>query len=399
MAKYETIKIIGDETEIRRLMKNMYPNLDAIRFEYSMLPKPRFIYPNDWKVSIGNLRHGINENKIIAPVDRFDIKCQKNVVDVGKRSTIVGAELLCKAKFDTTLDAIALPVVWFMADEKENKNGELIFQYDEIPILGLNQNELGSLHLDKCNAEGFIQQIAKAEGCEFISKELEAIHNSLERQESLGRVVNIWKKCHKYNLFNYLEYSQFLGDISDYQVNPAANSFHELFGIVPEFAFMLANDRYKAFTHFAGSSHKTAIELLAINSPLGCFFEKLPTDCKAAFLESAEIGKISLANICMGITNNDITEITEYIEKYPDFFVGFIRNASLYKSDPRPLIMFKHLCFKFEFFDIVPSVNKIPGLKDVEVSSMLNMTIKDYFDMIENLHTQEGLLTAIDILG
>ena len=399
MAKYETIKIIGDETEIRRLMKNMYPNLDAIRFEYSMLPKPRFIYPNDWKVSIGNLRHGINENKIIAPVDRFDIKCQENVVDVGKRSTIVGAELLCKAKFDTTLDAIVLPVVWFMADEKENKNGELIFKYDEVPILGLSQSELGSLHLDQCNAEGFIQQIAKAEGCKFIAKELEAIHNSLDRQASLGRVVNIWKKCHRYNLFDRLEFSEFLSDITDWNINPNANSFSELIGIVPEFEFVLTNDRYKAFSNLVGSQSKTPVEILSPTSTLGRFFEKLPTECKVAFLDSAEIGRISLANICMGIVYADMTEITDYIDKYPDFFVEFLRNPSFYRSETRPLMTFKHLCSKFESFGLEPRIKQIASLKDVEVSSMLNMTIKDYFDMVENLHTQEGILAAIDILS
>lgn len=364
--KYTKVIFRDDEGEIKRIIRDVKPNLKYIDISYirddrvvKLETNAVAVGDNPWKESTYNdnetmhlYRHGGD-----VAVDRL-----KNSI-LNQDGKLIGKKIHVDL----------------------NKDGLIEFGIDEYLIM---DTKSGYCSIPGVNSAEMIEELRCVDGCEYIVEEMTFIYPYYQ-DYSPQQFAKFWFAIHKFNLFNQLDqYANLITYVDDYRIRSDVDNFWDAIKIPEPFRFCLNN----YYLTNSNSGERFYLSKFQDDSELYKFYTGLPNDeCKRIFIECAELERYTLRAIERTLSYRASSVLTQ-VAKSPSFFCDCMKKLDLSNGQDNIIEQFSYYVTQFEKHNMAIEFNNISRLSIVDKAHSMGMETSEFFAILDSLNTKNGLL-------
>lgn len=369
--KYTKLVFIDDENEIKKIIHDVKPNLKYLNVSYvrddrivNLSNNEVAVGSNPWETTLGYDSQGISMSLYrhggIIAVDRI----RNSIID--ESGSLIGRQV--------HLDM--------------GKSGNLEISIETYTVLNPIK---GCVNASGLSAEQFIEELRFIEGYEHIVTEMELIYPYYQEYSS-GEFARLWYTVSKFNLFDQLDqYANLLTYIDDYRVKMEAETLWDAIKVPEPFRFCLNN------YYLTDSRHGERFYLSKFqeDSELYKFYTGLPNDdCRTTFIDCAEKERYTLRAIERTLSYRGQSVLSQ-VERSPEFFCDCLKKLKLTGGQDNIIEQYSYYVTQLEKHSMALKFDNIARLSIMDKASEMYLDTTDFFKLLDNLSTKEGLLQYI----
>lgn len=379
--KFTKFEIIGDESEIRRILKLNFGDGHRIRFYYTR--DDRLIDLDTKQVYI----YGEEPTP-----DPYIFSFQDSGLSIG--------DSLRNARYDEEKNILYFQSVLAHSSEKEDKNGVLYLTLKEVPVFDFSTGRI--LWHESILKDGKLSELLQnVKGAEFFAEDIAKVEQFYNADMPLTTVYKIWFFVQRFNLYDYLYGFTgmiLLGSDKQYNLPDECDNFFDAIKVAPEFVFALS-DIYSKISKSSTWYYSYPWDKINKESNIYRIYSEITNeDCKKALLNGAELKYYNLGEVALGWAENSIRELLEAINESPSFFLQYISNPALINRVD-VLSHFTQLCENCKKAGLIPSYESLAQIELERKAKRLELTIEEYVTTMNSFNTQQGLIAFYKSIG
>lgn len=382
--KFTKFEIVGDEDEIRRILKLHYGDGHRIRFHYTR---------DDRLIDLDNKQVYIYGEEPSPDPYIFSFDSSGRLI----------GDSLCNARYDEETYTLYFQSVFAHSDEKQDKNGVLYLTLKEVPVFDFSSGRV-LWHETLLRDRRLSELLLEVKGTEFFAKDIAKVEEVYSTDLPLATIFKIWFFVQRFNLYDYLcGFSRVisLGSDGQYNLPEEYDNFFEAINVAPEFIFALSDIYLKTETSRYSTSWYYNAPWEKINKESGIYriYEGIEDeDCRKALLNGAELKYYNLGDIAYGWAEATMNDLLEDINTNASFFLDYISSPALINRND-VLCHFSHLCDNCREANLTPSRESLGHIDLAKKAKKLELSIDEYVSTLNSFNTKEGLIAFYRSIG
>ncbi len=368
--KYTKIVFKDDENEIKSIIHDVKPSLKYIRVSYVR---------DDRVINIKTNEVAVGDN----PWQEVSFKNYDDTISLYRHGGDVAIDRLKNGIVNDNGKLIGKKVGVDL-----HNDGYLEFSIDEYVMMDPIK---GHFHIPCADVKSMLEELANIKGYENILDEMRLLY-PYYYEYSAQQFARLWFIVHKFNLFDKLEqFANLLTYVEDYRIRDDCNDFWETIKIPEPFRFCLTN----YYLSNSNQNERFYLSKFQEDSTLYKFYQGLPTDeCRRVFIECAERERYTLRAIETTLSYRTDSILVQ-IAKAPKFFCDCMEKLNVNSAQDNIIEQFSYYVTQFEKHNMAIEFDNIARLAIVDKANAMGLESSEYFELIDNLNTKEGLLNYL----
>ena len=371
--KYTKVVYVNDQNKIKDLIAQYNPQLRFVKFSY------------------------VRDDRIVdlstdtVHIDDYEGSTYANTKSCYHHENMIAVAPLSSAHMEGTnvyVDAVRAELA---------KDGTIQFSLIKHEVMDL---AYGSFDLGEYQVDDVLEACDIIAGMELISEGIKTVINCYRIENEYmapNWVLRMWWVINHFNLYNQLdEYSNLFSYYQSMSCKDTNTDFFETANLPNEFKFRLTNyylPRAKGSSY--SDRNARGLSTLSKTGNLYKLFETLPPMCQEALISGAMDERYDLISLDESLYSTS-DEISTMAHNNPEFFCDYLHQYKAGNRTQSVLYLMHKDATSLTKYDMALKVSNLRKLRFAQKANAMNCDTHEFFRLVDNLNTKEGILEYLE---